>query len=102
MVRQGNASGLDGPSLPLGILDKVVRRRQPVTLAEGDLAVLLSDGALADGPAWVTQQLELCAAVGNTPQEVADILAEMAAARQRPGVPPDDITVAVMQLERAV
>ena len=102
VVRQGKAGVLDGPSLPVGILDKVVSRRQPVTLTEGDLAVLLSDGALADGPAWVTQQLELCAAVGNTPQEIADILAEMAAARQKPGVPPDDITVVVMQLEKAV
>lgn len=102
VLRQGKASCLDGASLPVGILDKVVSRRQGIALAEGDMAVLLSDGALADGPAWVTQQLELCAAVGSTPQEVADILAEMAAARQRPGVPPDDITVAVMQLEKAV
>ena len=33
-------------------------------LAAGDLAVLFSDGALADGPEWAAQQLGLCAAAG--------------------------------------
>ena len=43
-----------------------------------------------------------CAAVGNTPQEIADILADTALARAGSSGRPDDITVAVMRLERAV
>lgn len=101
VVRGGEPRLLEGASLPVGILEQVVGRQQSFSLAEGDWAVLLSDGALADGAAWVHQQLSLCAAVGNTPQEAADILADTARARLRPGQRPDDITVAVLALERA-
>lgn len=102
VVRQGHADCLEGASLPVGILDEVVGRQQTASLGAGDLAVLLSDGALADGPAWVAQQLELCAAVGNGPQEIADILADMARQRTPASAAPDDITVAVLRLEQAV
>ena len=61
--------------------------------------MLFSDGALADGPEWAAQQLGLCAAAGNTPQEMADILADGAVPRPaRP--PPDDVTVAVLRLDK--
>lgn len=43
---------------------------------------------LGDGPEWAAQQLGLCAAAGNTPQEMADILADGAVRRALPGRPP--------------
>ena len=101
VVRGGVPRALQGSSLPVGILERVVGRQQVLELAEGDLVVLLSDGALADGEAWVAQQLQLCAAVGNTPQEMAEIVADAARKRAAVAQMPDDITVAVLRLDRS-
>ncbi len=101
LLRQGKAEMLDGSSLPVGILQSVMGRQDTVTLTEGCMAVLVSDGALCDGGRWICQQLELCASVGSTPQEVADILADTALERAKSRGRPDDITVAVMRLDRA-
>ena len=101
VIRGGKAHVLDGSSLPVGILEQVVGQQDSTNLHEGEWIVLVSDGVLLDGSGWLCQQLELCAACGNTPQETADIVADMA--RNRLGSQhPDDITVAVLSLERAV
>ena len=60
---------------------------------------MLSDGALADGSDWLTQQLTLCARLGHSPAEVAQTVAEAAA--RRISAHRDDITVAVLRLEKA-
>lgn len=101
LVQHGQPRRMEGPGLPMGVVDTVMGKTTRVQMREGDLAVLLSDGAYADGSAWLEQQLELCAKVGSTPQEIADILADTAARRCSPNHP-DDITVAVMRLERVV
>ena len=44
--------------------------------------------------------LGLCAAAGNTPQEMADILADGAVRRALPGRRRDDVTVAVLRLDK--
>ena len=101
LLRQGEKTrwlGEDG--LPMGILGQVRGRELRFGLAAGDLAVLFSDGALADGPEWAAQQLGLCAAAGNTPQEMADILADGAVRRALPGRRRDDVTVAVLRLDK--
>ena len=100
-VRAGKAEALEGSSLPVGILADVIGQQKTAALGEGGMAVLVSDGVLCDGIDWVCQQLELCAAVGSTPQEVADIIADTALRRAQSRGRPDDITVAVMRLERA-
>ena len=102
VVRGGKTETVEGSSLPVGILSRVVGQQDALTLSEDQLVVLVSDGALTDGGTWVAQQLELCAAVGNTPQEIADILADTALARAGSAGRQDDITVAVMRLERDV
>ena len=71
-----------------------------VRLAAGDLAVLVSDGLLVDGPGWVLKQLELAAAGTDTPERIAQDLVETARARASQSGRPDDITAAVLRLER--
>lgn len=101
VLRGGKAQVLDGSSLPVGILEQVVGQRDSTHLKEGEWIALVSDGALLDGTSWLCQQLELCFASGNTPQQTAEVLADMA--RNRLGnQKPDDITVAIIGLERAV
>lgn len=101
VVRAGKAHVLDGSSLPVGILEQVVGQQDSTNLHEGEWIVLVSDGVLLDGTGWLCQQLELCCACGNTPQETADIVADMARNRLT-NQHPDDVTVAVLSLERAV
>ena len=102
LLRGGKAQALEGSSLPVGILEQVVGQQDSVALNEGDWVVLVSDGALTDGSGWLCQQLELCAASGSTPQQTAELLADMAQKRAEGRRRPDDISVAVLRLERAV
>ena len=99
LVQGEHARMLDGASLPMGVVETVNGRTQRFAMQPKDIAVLVSDGVLADGSEWVLQQLELCAKAGNTPQEIADILVNCAARRQSKAHP-DDMTAAVLQLMR--
>ena len=67
-----------------------------------DYAVLVSDGLLVDGPGWVAKQLELSAAAGDAPEKVAKTLVETARVRAQKTGRPDDITAAVLRLEKCV
>ena len=100
-VQNSRVRAVEGAGLPVGILKEVSGKEHRFGLAAGDWVVLVSDGVLGDGDVWLRQQIELCAAVGNSPQEMADILADTARRRRSPGEPPDDITVEVLRLERA-
>ena len=62
--------------------------------------MLVSDGLLVDGTGWVTKQLELSAAAGDAPEKLAQTLVETARVRAGPTGHPDDITAAVLRLEK--
>ncbi|MBQ5754424.1 MAG: SpoIIE family protein phosphatase, partial [Oscillospiraceae bacterium] len=102
LVTNGKLKELEGAGLPVGILKEVQGEEHRFSMGKGDWVVMVSDGALSDGEIWLRQQVELCAAVGSSPQEMADIVADAARRRQPAAAPPDDITVAVMKLERPV
>ena len=89
-------------SLPVGILGGVNGQSRVVHLTVGDYAVLVSDGLLVDGPGWVAKQLELSAAAGEAPEKVAKTLVETARVRAQKTGRPDDITAAVLRLEKCV
>ena len=101
-VQQGKVRAVEGAGLPVGILKEVSGKEHRFGLAGGDWVILVSDGVLGEGDTWLRQQIELCAAVGNTPQEMADILADTARRRQSAAAPADDITVEVLKLERSL
>lgn len=102
LVREGKAEAVESTSLPVGILNEVSGQKKVLNLHENQLVVMVSDGVLIDGTTWLLQQLELCAAVGSTPQEIATVLADTAHARSEKNPYPDDITVAVMLLNRSI
>ena len=64
----------------------------------GDPVMMVSDGALCDGPAWLCDQLTLSTRLGQSPQQTAEAVA--ASAVRRSGARQDDITVAIVRLER--
>ena len=100
IVHEGHARTVGEAGLPVGVLGGVNGQSKMVRLAAGDLAVLVSDGLLVDGPGWVLKQLELAAAGTDTPERIAQDLVETARARASQSGRPDDITAAVLRLER--
>ena len=100
LVHGGRVRAVGDASLPVGILGGVNGQSRVVHLTAGDYAVLVSDGLLVDGPGWVAKQLELSAAAGDAPEAVAKVLVETARARAQKNGRPDDITAAVLRLEK--
>ena len=53
-----------------------------------------------DGPGWVLKQLELSTAAGDGPEQIARTLVDTARSRADKTGRADDITAAVLRLER--
>ena len=70
-------------------------------MTAGDYAVLVSDGLLVDGAGWVAKQVELSAAAGDAPEKLAETLVQTARIRAQKTGRPDDITAAVLRLEKS-
>lgn len=102
LVHSGRARAVGEATLPMGILGSVNGQSRVAHLAAGDYAVLVSDGLLVDGTGWVTAQLELSAAAGDAPDKLAKTLVETARARAQRTGRPDDITAAVLRLEKSM
>lgn len=100
LVHGGHVRMVGEATLPVGVLGSVSGQSRVVHLAAGDYAVLVSDGLLVDGTGWVTAQLELSAAAGDTPEKLAQTLVETAHIRAQKTGRPDDITAAVLRLEK--
>ncbi len=102
-VLQGGAVRTVGEAgLPVGILGAVNGESGTLQLAAGDWVVLVSDGMLVDGPDWIARQIVLSVQTGQTPAQLAQLLVRTARARAEAAGRPDDITAAVLKLERAV
>ena len=93
--KKGRAVPADMPGLPIGILNDTRFAKSADTLLSGDLAVMLSDGALSSGSEWVCETIE--AWKGTIPQELAEEIVAQAITRRTDGHD-DDITVLVMML----
>lgn len=98
LLRSGERiSRIERPSLPIGILPDVDFEHCHDWLAAGDILLMMSDGALADGVAPV-EQLLAAHPVGDSMQLLSDRVAD--AARAASHAHPDDITVVAMRLMR--
>ena len=96
LLRDGKVVILSGNSLPAGILQGISYDRRSIPLREGDVLVLVTDGALPISEQWFADELQ---AVGTLPpKEAAEKLALLAKRRQQQ--PEDDITVAVAKVCR--
>ncbi|QEY35742.1 SpoIIE family protein phosphatase [Caproiciproducens galactitolivorans] len=96
--KSGRAVVIDAPSLPIGILNDINFTKSSDSLGDGDLLVLLSDGALAAGDDWICDTVEKWK--GQVPQELAEEIVTQAIARRADGHD-DDITVLVMKVKES-
>lgn len=56
--KEGRGIEIDATSLPAGILDEVEFHQSQITLDEGDLLLLCSDGAIPEGGQWIARAVE--------------------------------------------
>ena len=95
---QGRVSRLDRSGLPVGILPQARFEHTRDTLAEGDLLLMVSDGALSGGAAAVEECLH-----AHPEEESLQTLCDgiVTAARAAEGPHSDDITVMAVRLMKA-
>jgi stage II sporulation protein E len=93
--KSGRAVIIDAPSLPIGILNDINFTKSSDSLSDGDLLILLSDGALAAGDEWLCDTVEEWR--GQVPQELAEEIVTQAIARRGDGHD-DDITALVIKI----
>ena len=94
---RGRVSRIDRPGLPLGILPPEEFEHSHDTLSDGDILLMVSDGALAGGLAAVEELLQAYPADGTMQALSAAVCA---AAREAQGDRGDDITAVAMRIYR--
>ena len=95
--RDGKGILVESTSLPAGILEGVEFEESSFTLEEGDLLLLLSDGASAQGCQWLLRELE--AFRQEDLDSLCQRLARTARLRRTDGRE-DDITILCCRLTR--
>ncbi len=95
----GRVSRMEAPSLPVGILRDTGFETVKDTLKAGDTLVMMSDGMLAEGVAWIEEYLKSSDA---SAANMANALLENALAKQKDAERIDDMTVAVIRIAEAV
>ncbi len=96
--KQGDMYRVDTPSLPAGILPQVEFSETADELTEGDIIVMVSDGALATGEDWIDRIISEWE--DKSMQQLADHITDEAVSRRTDGHD-DDITVIAMRLRKS-
>ena len=97
--RSGRTGRAECRSLPAGILHDVGFDKATVTLKDGDILIMMSDGACSDGSDWICAELEAWRDGGA--KQLSEHLATAARRRRHDGHD-DDITVFAAIIEKAV
>ena len=97
IVKAGKAGCLESTSLPAGILHGVSFEKSSVTLHEGDIIVMVSDGVTNTGSDWIKSELGGLRSADM--QRLCEKLATTAKMRRHDGHD-DDITVLAAALRR--
>lgn len=97
ILKSGRAGKAVSTSMPIGILPDVSFDRAGIKLSAGDIVVLVSDGAAADGIDWIRDELEHYRA--TSAQELAEHIVGMASRRRHDGHT-DDITAVTAVIKK--
>ncbi len=91
-------SRIEAPSLPIGILRETGFATHADTLTDGDVLLMMSDGVLEQGTAWIEEYLR--DAKEKTARQLADGVLEEACRRADADGHADDMTVAAVFIHR--
>lgn len=97
--RTGSAGKAESTSLPIGILREIGFDKAAIRMKIGDIVLIMSDGASADGTDWIRDELE--AWRDGSAEALADHICNCARRRHRDRRE-DDITVMAAIIEKAV
>ncbi len=97
--RNGRTGKAVSTSLPIGILRDVNFDRAAVRMSQGDILLLISDGAVSEGTDWIRAELESWR--DGTAEDLAEYIGECAR-RRRSDNHEDDITVMAAIVQKAV
>lgn len=97
LIKGGKVGYVESASLPAGILHGVSFETSGVTLRNGDIVVMVSDGVTGTGADWIKS--ELAALKNDDMQQLCEKLALTAKARRADGHE-DDITVLAAALHK--
>lgn len=100
VLRRGNVFKLGAPSFPIGILRALDAKQIDISCEDGDIVVMVSDGAIADGDkcAYLVDALKDSRLPDECASTIADKLLRRAKAEAVSGG--DDISVVVLKVKR--
>lgn len=98
VYHKGVVQKIDCKSLPVGILQGIHFDRTGITLEDGDIVVMVSDGVLETGEDWVEAEMELY--YDKSARDLASYLCREAQRRRIDGHS-DDITVMISKIKKA-
>ena len=96
--RSGRTGKAQSTSLPAGILRDISFDKATIRLRPGDILLLMSDGATAEGTDWICAELENWE--NGSAQELSEKIS-LSAKRRRQDNHEDDITVMALIIEKA-
>ncbi len=102
VLRRGNVFKLGAPSFPIGILRALDAKQIDIACEDGDVVVMISDGATAEGDecAYLVDALKDARLADECASSIADKLLRRAKAEAASGG--DDISVVVLKIKREV
>lgn len=100
VVRRENVFKLASPSFPIGILHSLDAKQLNIRCEDGDLIVMVSDGAAKQGDdcSYLCDLLRDAKVINESPDKIADKIIRRARSEQ--DVPMDDISVAVVRVKK--
>ena len=102
VIRRGNVFKLASPSFPIGILRALDAKQMDINCEDGDVIVMVSDGAIKEGDncSYLTEMLRDRELLREAPQKIADKIIRRA--KVEVNVPIDDISVIVVKVKREI
>ena len=99
LYSKGEIRRFSSGSLPVGILDGAGYDKQSCRVSEGDIIVMVSDGAVAGGETWIGDELRKSSNLSA--KDIAVKLCHYAKERADE-IHPDDITVITAKIEKGI
>jgi stage II sporulation protein E len=100
VVRRGNVFKLASPSFPIGILRALDAKQLNIVCEDGDIVIMLSDGATSGGDdcSYLNSMFREQAIADESPEKIADKIIRRA--RAEIDIPHDDISVVVVKIKK--
>ena len=102
VVRRGNVFKLASPSFPIGILRALDAKQLDISCEDGDVVIMVSDGATKGGDdcSYLNTLLKEPSIADESPEKIADRIIRRA--KSEIDTPHDDISVVVVKVKKEI